>query len=121
MFIQHYVPCVMCHMSPVSCVTCHLCHVSHVTCVMCHMSPVMCHLSHEHVFFLSHVIVTCNMSSVTCHLSRVTCHIKVFFYNYFFFFFFIRIFLASLKKIRQSGGAGRWRVCYQWGLPRLVF
>ena len=24
-------------------------------------------------------------------------------------------------KIEQSGGASRWRVCYQRGLPRLVF
>ena len=27
----------------------------------------------------------------------------------------------SLKKIGQSCGASRWRVCYQKGLPRLVF
>ena len=26
-----------------------------------------------------------------------------------------------LKKIGQSGGASGWRVCYQRGLPRLVF
>ena len=25
------------------------------------------------------------------------------------------------EKIGQSGGASRWRVCYQRGLPRLVF
>ena len=25
------------------------------------------------------------------------------------------------KKVGQSGGASRWRVCYQRGLPRLVF
>ena len=25
------------------------------------------------------------------------------------------------QKIGQSGGASRWRVCYQRGLPRLVF
>ena len=37
------------------------------------------------------------MSHVTCHLS----------------FFYV-------KKIGQSGGASRWRVCYQRGLPRLV-
>ena len=24
------------------------------------------------------------------------------------------------KKIGQSGGARQWRVCYQWGIPRLV-
>ena len=26
-----------------------------------------------------------------------------------------------MKNIGQSGGASRWRVCYQRGLPRLVF
>ena len=40
-----------------------------------------------------------------CHLSRVTCHMSL-----LFSFFF-----------GQSGGAYRWRVCYQRGLPRLVF
>ena len=42
-------------------------------------------------------------SCVTCHVSPVTCP------------FF------CLKKIGLSGGASRWRVCYQRGLPRLVF
>ena len=32
----------------------------------------------------------------------------------------INIFFLSLKEIQQSGGASRWRVCYQWGFPRLV-
>ena len=41
------------------------------------------------------------MLRVTCHVSHVTCHM------YFFFF-------------GQSGEAYRWRVCYQWSLPRLV-
>ena len=66
-------------------------------CVMCHMSYVMCYVSR----------VTFHVSPVTCHLSRVTNHM-------FFFVFF------SLKKIGQSGGARRWRVCYQQGLPRVV-
>ena len=61
-----------------------------VSCVKCHVSRVMCHVSR-----------------VTCHVSRVNCHMS-------FFFFFI------VKKIWQSGGASRWRVCYQRGLPRLV-
>ena len=26
----------------------------------------------------------------------------------------------SFRKIGQSGGASRWRDCYQQGLPRLV-
>ena len=55
--------------------------------------------------YVSHVM--CHVSCVTCHVSRVTCHMSLFF---FFFFFF-----------GQSGEAYRWRVCYQRGLPRLVF
>ena len=42
---------------------------------------------------------------VTCHLSHVTCQM---------------LFFLSWKKIGQIGGASRWRVCYQWGLPCLV-
>ena len=42
---------------------------------------------------------------VMCHMSHVKKNSN---------FFFI------LNKIGQSGGAGRWRVCYQRGLPRLV-
>ena len=34
--------------------------------------------------------------------------------NVFFLFFF-------QKQIGKSGGASRWMVCYQRGLPRLVF
>ena len=57
------------------------------------MSHVKCHVS----------CVTRHVSCVMCHVSHVTCHI-------FFFFFFGR-----------NGEAYRWRVCYQRGLPRLVF
>ena len=32
-----------------------------------------------------------------------------------------RFFENFFKKIGQSGGASQWRVCYQRGLPRLVF
>ena len=53
---------------------------------------------------MSHV--TCHVSRVTCHMSRVTCHVS----HVIFFIFFL-----------QSGEAYRWRVCYQRGLPRLVF
>ena len=45
--------------------------------------------------------------AVTCHMSCVMCHLLP---VMFFLFFF-----------GQSGGASRWRVCYQQGLPRLVF
>ena len=46
-----------------------------------------------------------------CHMSPVMCpmsHVKK---NSCFFI---------PNKIGQSGGAGRWRVCYRRGLPRLV-
>ena len=42
-------------------------------------------------------------------MSRVTCHMSQFKFFYLIFFF------------GQSGEAQRWRVCYQRGLPRLVF
>ena len=63
------------------------------------MSHVTCHVSH----------VTCHMSRVMCHVSRVTCHV-----SHVFIFLFL-IFLG------QSGEAYPWRVCYQRGLPRLVY
>ena len=80
---------------PTPCVMCH------VSCVMCHVSCVTCHVSH----------VTCHLSSVTCHMSNKNLQI----FNFFVSFFF------CLKKKLLSGGARRWRVCYQRGLPRLVF
>ena len=50
----------------------------------------------------------CHVSCVTCHMFPVTCQKRI-------------------KKIQvpdcfiiKSGGAGRWRVCYQQGSPRLV-
>ena len=57
--------------------------------------------------------VTCHVSRVMCHVSRVTCHMskKKLYFNFFF---------LEHKKIGQSGGASRWRVFYQRGLPRLV-
>ena len=42
------------------------------------------------------------VSCVTCHVLRVTCHV------------------LPVTKIGLSCGAGWWRVCYQWGLLRLV-
>ena len=48
-----------------------------------------------------------NMSCVRCQVSGVMCHMS---HDTFFSFFF-----------GQSGKAYRWRVCYQQGLPRLVF
>ena len=73
-----------------------MCHMSHVT---CYVSRFTCHVSH----------VTCHMSRVTCHVSHVTCHVS---HIYIYFILFV---------FGQSGGAYRWRVCYQRGLPRPVF
>ena len=70
------------------------------------MSCVTCHVSH----------VTCHLSTVTCHMSHVKkklLHVLIYLYIYIYFF--------NVKKIGQSGGASRWRVCYQRGLPRLVY
>ena len=47
------------------------------------------------------------MSRVTCHVSHVTCHMS-----------HVTIFVLFFG---QSGEADRGRVCYQRGLPRLVF
>ena len=51
--------------------------------------------------------VTCQKSHVTCHISHVTCHVSHVACNMYFF-------------CLQIGGSNRWRVCYQWSLPRLV-
>ena len=44
-----------------------------------------------------------------CHMSRVRCHLSGVMFQVDFF--------LNL----QSGGASRWRICYQWGLLRLVY
>ena len=48
------------------------------------------------------------MAHVACHMSHVTCQLK------------FSITKKNKLKIGQRGGASRWRVCYQRGLPRLV-
>ena len=53
--------------------------------------------------------VTCHMSYITCHVSHVTCHISHV------------IFFLLLFRTKCSGEAYWRRVCYQRGLPRLVF
>ena len=72
---------------------------------MCQVSGVRCHLSP----------VTCDLSHVTCHVSPVKCKEK----NSIQFFFKVkrrrkrRKKLCPSEKIGKSGGASRWRVCYQ--------
>ena len=51
---------------------------------------------------------TCHVSGVTCHVSPVTCHMS----RVRFYFFW---------GGGQSGEASQGRVCYQRGLPRLVY
>ena len=52
-----------------------------------------------------------NVSHVTCHMSHVTCHVS-----------HVTLQMSRVKcHMSQSGEAYRWRVCYQRGLPRLVF
>ena len=47
------------------------------------------------------------MSHVTCHVSRFMCHMSHVFFLFCFF--------------GQTGEAYWWTVCYQQGLPRLVY
>ena len=55
--------------------------------------------------------VTCHLSRVTCHVSHVTCHMSHVKKNIYIYFFLNG----------KSGEASRSRVCYQRGLPRLVW
>ena len=57
--------------------------------------------------------VMCHVSHVACHnsLLRVTCHLS----HDIFLFLFLIYKKIILRNIGQSGGAGWWRVCYQWG------
>ena len=56
---------------------------------------------------MSHV--RCQVSHVRCQVSSVRCQVSGVTYIYIFIYFL------------QSCGASRWRVCYQRGLPCLVF
>ena len=59
------------------------------------------------MFTFVHVsYIMCHMSHVACHMSHVTCHMSH---------------VRKKKKNGQCGGAYWTRVCYQRGLPRLVF
>ena len=96
----------MCHMSPVRCQMSlfnlsqtviardlQFSHIIHYTlCVQCHMSSVTYQVSH----------VKCHMSLVMCHVScGVICNIYIF------------LFTKTLSWLVE--------LCYQQGLPRLVF
>ena len=52
--------------------------------------------------------VWCHITGARCQVSGVTCHMYCVYYIYIVFFL-------------QCCVASQWRVCYQWGLPRLVF
>ena len=53
--------------------------------------------------------VVCHVSHVSCHVSGVTCQVRCHVSKYFFFNYYFVI-----------DWARRWRVYYQWGLPRLI-
>ena len=88
-----------------SCVTCHM------SFVLCHMSFVLCQLSHDIIISQLVKLGTWNFKTispppcVTCSMSCVKCHILL---SFLLFLLFIC-------------GASWWRVCYQWGLPHLVY
>ena len=68
----------------------------------------------EELKFLDNVqpppCVTCHLSHTLCQVLHVTGHVSsVTFFYYLFFLFF-----------GQNGRASQKRICYQWGLPRLV-
>ena len=64
------------------------------------------------------------VSCVMCHVSRVTCRMSKNFFLHDFIKKKIKLNKKKyllLEKNGQSGGASWWRVCYQRGLPRLVY
>ena len=54
----------------------------------------------------------CQMSHVTCQVSGIRCQVSGIMWNFFLSFF---------GGEGANDGAIQWRVCYQWGLLRLVF
>ena len=52
-----------------------------------------------------------HMSHVTCHMSCVMGHVSFLLHDFFFY----------ISCCWQCGGASRWRVCYQGGLPPSFF
>ena len=58
------------------------------------------------------MLIPGHVSYVMCHVSRVTCQASP--VTFFCLFFLLLVFYLP------SGGATRWRTCYQRGLPRLV-
>ena len=58
----------------------------------------------ENIHHMSYV--TCHMSHVTRHMSHVLCHVSL---------------LLLFIFVGKSCGASWWRVCYQRGLPHLIF
>ena len=87
--------------------------------VTCHVSSVTCHMSLYSLYQtvrardlqFSHVFIIPYVSSVTCQVSHVTYHVSYVTHNVLHFLF---CFL-------QSCWVGWLRLCYQKGLPRLVF
>ena len=68
-----------------------LCVMCHVSCVICHVSPEVCTVLAENILWYYNIK---NLSKLRKK--------------------------NSSEEIGQNGGASRWRVCYQQGLPCLV-
>ena len=66
---------------------------------MCHMSNVKFQVSH----------IRCHLSGVMCQVSGVRCQVSC-----------VMCQVSGVTCQVLFGGAIRWRVCYQWGLSRLV-
>ena len=107
-YMMHIKPPVMCHISHVLCLVSHATfhpfpnHKSWWYAIFAWYSPyIMCHVSR----------VTFQVSYVTCDVSRVTCDMShVMWLNLFSSFFFYKFL-----------GGSWWKICYQRGLPLLVF
>ena len=82
----------------------------HISCVICHVSCLTCHMSREIITFKLLKLVTWNLtqcsSSPMCWMSRVLCSMSH---------------VMLKRRRRKKVIANQWRVCYQRGLPHLIF
>ena len=86
--------------------------------IICPCTVELKSLNFERTFFQHHVSHSMRpVSPVTCHLSHITFKIKCCFSSLFNKIKKIII----IKKIQSCGASRRWRVCYQRGLPCIVF
>ena len=92
---------------------CHMSHVMyHVSLGRCHMSGVTSNSQTVKAEILRNGLPppTCHLLHVRCQVSGVRCQVSG-----------VRCQVSHVFFLGQCGEASRWRVCYQRGLPRLVF